>query len=299
MQTASSCVRLRSRGLAVASFTEAHNRRRMSSVAVQALDQLCAGVIIADNDGRVVEMNRAAEATVQLGDGLNICNGRLCARRAFETIKIAKLIAGATAGSKSGAAAGRMLVGRCDGLPPYVLTVAPLRTDMAVDNRGACNDRRCRPATPLPFGGGPRGILWVVAGRGAACGGAADRKDTGSDRRRRRRSDHDAANPARFDPEKSRRRTAVRSDPDIVEHRDRYSVLLGRVVQYGRSRYANAPVVSRGLNQNSVALPPGPCLFITLNQPPSIPSRAALAKCASEKTKLCDRIVPFNWIYFY
>jgi hypothetical protein len=135
MQTASSCVRLRSRGLAVASFTEAHNRRRMSSVAVQALDQLCAGVIIADNDGRVVEMNRAAEATVQLGDGLNICNGRLCARRAFETIKIAKLIAGATAGSKSGAAAGRMLVGRCDGLPPYVLTVAPLRTNIAVDDR--------------------------------------------------------------------------------------------------------------------------------------------------------------------
>jgi hypothetical protein len=71
-------------------FHGSHNRRRMSSVAVQALDQLCAGVIIADNDGRVVEMNRAAEATVQLGDGLNICNGRLCARRAFETIKIAE-----------------------------------------------------------------------------------------------------------------------------------------------------------------------------------------------------------------
>jgi DNA-binding CsgD family transcriptional regulator len=48
---------------------------------------------------------------------------------------MAKLISGATADVKLGAAAGRMLVGRCEGLPPYVLTVAPLRTNMAVDNR--------------------------------------------------------------------------------------------------------------------------------------------------------------------
>jgi hypothetical protein len=46
-----------------------------------------------------------------------------------------KLIADATADAKLGAAAGRMLVGRCDGLPPYVLTVAPLRTDRALDDR--------------------------------------------------------------------------------------------------------------------------------------------------------------------
>jgi DNA-binding CsgD family transcriptional regulator len=134
MQTASWPGRLRSQRVAARSFTEAHNRRWMSSVAVRALDQLCAGVIIADNNGRVIEMNRAAEFIVQLDDGLNICNGRLCARRTFETTKIAKLIAGAT-DAKAGAAAGRMLVGRCDGLPPYVLTVAPLRTNIAVDDR--------------------------------------------------------------------------------------------------------------------------------------------------------------------
>jgi DNA-binding CsgD family transcriptional regulator len=125
---------LRSRRIVVSSYTEAHNRRWMSSVAVQALHQLCAGVIITDNNGRIVEMNRAAETIVQLDNGLNICNGRLCARRTFETAKIAKLIAAATE-DKLGAAAGRMLVGRCDGLPPYVLTVAPLRTNMAVDDR--------------------------------------------------------------------------------------------------------------------------------------------------------------------
>jgi DNA-binding CsgD family transcriptional regulator len=112
-----------------------HNRRRRAPVALGALNQLRAGVIIADNRGQVIEVNRAAESIVRLEDGLNIHNGRLCARRTFETAKIGKLIAGATAGAKSGAAVGRMLVGRGDSLPPYVLTIAPLRTDMAVDDR--------------------------------------------------------------------------------------------------------------------------------------------------------------------
>jgi DNA-binding CsgD family transcriptional regulator len=114
---------------------EIHSLGWRSSVALGALDQLCAGVIIADNGGKVIEMNRAAESIVRLEDGLNIRNGRLCARRTFETVKVAKLISGATADGKLGVAAGRMLVGRCDGLPAYVLTVAPLRSDMAVDHR--------------------------------------------------------------------------------------------------------------------------------------------------------------------
>jgi DNA-binding CsgD family transcriptional regulator len=117
------------------SATSFHNRRRRDSVVLRALDQLCAGVIIVDSGGQVIEMNRAVESIVQLEDGLSIRNGRLCTRRTFETVKVAKLIAAATADAKSSAAAGRMLVGRCDVLPPYVLTVAPLRTDMAVDNR--------------------------------------------------------------------------------------------------------------------------------------------------------------------
>jgi DNA-binding CsgD family transcriptional regulator len=135
MQAISKPKRIRSRqpiGWSVAGF---HNRRWRHSVALGALDQLCAGVIITDSGGRVIEMNRAAESIVRLDDGLNVRNDRLCARRAFETAKMAKLIAGAAADAKSDRAAGRMLVGRCDGLPPYVLTVAPLRTDMAVDHR--------------------------------------------------------------------------------------------------------------------------------------------------------------------
>jgi DNA-binding CsgD family transcriptional regulator len=108
-----------------------HSRRRRDAVALRVLDQLRAGVIVTDNGGQIIEINRAAKFIVQFDDGLNIRNGQLCARRAFESAKMAKLIAGATAD----AAARRMLVGRCDGLPPYMLNVAPLRTDMAVDDR--------------------------------------------------------------------------------------------------------------------------------------------------------------------
>jgi DNA-binding CsgD family transcriptional regulator len=124
-----------SRPILGASVAEAHDQRWRSSVALRVLDQLCAGVIVTDNSGRVVEMNRAAESIVQLDDGLKVSNDRLCARRAFETAKVAKLVAGATADAESRRAAGRMLVGRCDGLASYVLTVAPLHTGMAVDDR--------------------------------------------------------------------------------------------------------------------------------------------------------------------
>jgi PAS domain-containing protein len=126
--------RIRSRLAGGRSVAEVHNQRWISSVALQALDQLGAGVIVTDNCGRVIEMNRAAESIVRLEDGLLIRNGQLCAKRVFETTKVTKLIAGATAEGKPGAAAGRMLIGRCDGLPAYVLTMAPLRADRAVGN---------------------------------------------------------------------------------------------------------------------------------------------------------------------
>src|SRR4029077_12174651 len=88
--------RFRARRFVGWSHTEIHSRRSMPSVALRALDQLCAGVIVTDNTGLVIEMNRAAEAIVQLADGLLVREGRLCARRVFETTRVAKLIAGAT-----------------------------------------------------------------------------------------------------------------------------------------------------------------------------------------------------------
>jgi DNA-binding CsgD family transcriptional regulator len=104
-------------------------------VALQALDRLCSGVIVSDDGGRVVEMNRGAQAMVGLEDGLAVRNGQLCARRAFETAKMSKLISAAAAVGKAGGAAGRMLIGRGDGRPAYVLTVAPLHPDLAIGDR--------------------------------------------------------------------------------------------------------------------------------------------------------------------
>jgi DNA-binding CsgD family transcriptional regulator len=104
-------------------------------VALQALDRLCSGVIVSDGGGRVVEMNRGAHAMMQLEDGLAVRNGQLCARRAFETAKMAKLISAAAAVGKTGVAAGHMLIGRGDGRPAYVLTVAPLHPDLAIGDR--------------------------------------------------------------------------------------------------------------------------------------------------------------------
>jgi DNA-binding CsgD family transcriptional regulator len=104
-------------------------------VALQALDRLCSGVIVSDDGGRVVEMNRGAEAMVDLEDGLAVRNGQLCARRAFETAKMSKLISAAAGVGKTGGAAGHMLIGRGDGRPAYVLTVAPLDPDLAIGNR--------------------------------------------------------------------------------------------------------------------------------------------------------------------
>ena len=119
------------------SVAEFHDRRWKPSAALRALDQLSAGVIIAHHDGRVVEMNRAAEYIVGLEDGVKIRKDRLCAGRAFETDKIAKLIAGATAHGELGAAAGRMLIRRSGSLPPYVLTIAPLNADVGDDQQFA------------------------------------------------------------------------------------------------------------------------------------------------------------------
>jgi DNA-binding CsgD family transcriptional regulator len=126
---------IRSQSAAGWSAAEFHNQEWRPAVALRALDQLCAGVIVTDNGGWIIEMNRAAESIVRLDDGLTVRNDRLCARRAFETAKMAKLIAGVTADGKPGAAAAHMLAGRCDGLPPYVLTIAPLSADTTIDDR--------------------------------------------------------------------------------------------------------------------------------------------------------------------
>jgi PAS domain-containing protein len=105
-----------------------------SAVALRALDQLATGVIVTDGAGWVIELNRAAERIVRRNDGLTVRNGQLCARRAFEAVKLARLISAAAAEHDTGTTPGRMVVGR-RGDRPYVLTVAPLGAELAVYGR--------------------------------------------------------------------------------------------------------------------------------------------------------------------
>ena len=104
-----------------------------SSVALQALDQLAAGVVVTDGAGRVIELNQLAERIVRSDDGLMIRNGRLDALGVSERETLAKLIAAAAA--PDGAAMGRMRVGRRGGRLAYLLTVAPLGAELTVYER--------------------------------------------------------------------------------------------------------------------------------------------------------------------
>jgi PAS domain-containing protein len=113
---------------------ELRNLAWKSAAALRALDQLAAGVIITDGDGRVVEMNRASEHILRRDDGLTVRQGKLFAQRVFEQNKLARFIAVAANG-KIAAAVGRMLVGRHGGRVAYILTVAPLGVELAVYER--------------------------------------------------------------------------------------------------------------------------------------------------------------------
>jgi PAS domain-containing protein len=99
------------------------------------LDQLAAAVIVADCDGRLIEMNRAAERILERADGLTIGNGKLGALHVFDNARLEAFIAAAAAEQKTAGAIGRMRIRRHVGRTPYVLTVAPLGADLAVYGR--------------------------------------------------------------------------------------------------------------------------------------------------------------------
>jgi DNA-binding CsgD family transcriptional regulator len=97
-----------------------------SAIVHGRIDHLAAAVMFTDADGRIVETNQAAERILRLGDGLTIRNGQICARRNFETTKLAELIAHATGATGSHPSAGALLVGREGGHPAYIVRVAPV-----------------------------------------------------------------------------------------------------------------------------------------------------------------------------
>ncbi len=104
-----------------------------SAIALRALDRVATGVMIADETGRVLECNAAAERILAIDDGLSVRAGILAPRRAFEVLRLARLIA--TAAARTDQAAGHMLVGRSNGHASYVVTVAPLSAEVTADAR--------------------------------------------------------------------------------------------------------------------------------------------------------------------
>jgi hypothetical protein len=142
--------------------TELHSLGWRSSVALQALDRLAAGVIITDGEGRVIELNRAAERIMRRGDGLMMRNGRLEAAGVLDGARLAKAIA-AAAEPRDAPAMGRMRIRRPSGRPAYILTVAPLGAELAVAERPLAMILLADPGGALCLGEGPRGTIWPVA----------------------------------------------------------------------------------------------------------------------------------------
>ena len=101
-----------------------------SAIARGKMDWLAAGAIFTDEHGRIIETNPAGERILRRGDGLTMRDGRIAARRSFETAKLARLIADAAVAGPSIPSAGRMLVARDEGRPPYVVRVAPAGGDL-------------------------------------------------------------------------------------------------------------------------------------------------------------------------
>jgi hypothetical protein len=87
------------------------------------LNRVAAAMMFTDGEGRIVETNHMAERVLHLGDGLTIHNGQICARRSFETAKLACLVAKAAGGGGSSVAC--MLIVRDGGRSPYVVRVSP------------------------------------------------------------------------------------------------------------------------------------------------------------------------------
>ena len=99
-----------------------------SSAAEEALDHLPFGVILIDAEGRVLLLNRAAEAVIAAADGLTVREGMLIAATSDETRALGRLVAeaaatGAGAGTSPG---GAIALSRPSMFTPLPVLVAPL-----------------------------------------------------------------------------------------------------------------------------------------------------------------------------
>ena len=149
-----------------------------SSVAVRALDQLAACVVVTDGDDRVVDLNRAAGSLLESANGLAVRDGKLHAAQVFENAKLQEFIAAAAAEQSASGAVRQMVIGRRGGRLPLAVMVMQLGLVRSPLGLGA--DRRSGRAAG--FGPGSRRTLRPIASGEPARGGARRRHEIGRDR---------------------------------------------------------------------------------------------------------------------
>ncbi|SDR63489.1 DNA-binding transcriptional regulator, CsgD family [Rhizobiales bacterium GAS113] len=121
-----------------------------SSIASHALDRLSSGVIVVDDERRIIETNLVAERILRRHDGLTMRGKMLRARRAVDDSKLGSLLVASGARTQAGADVGRMLVGRLGHRPAYPLTLARLPDYLAPNHRPLTMILVADPDAPSP-----------------------------------------------------------------------------------------------------------------------------------------------------
>jgi len=124
----------------------------------ELLDRLPIGIVLFDKTGRVLLLNKAAEALIALADGISVRNGRLTAGRPDMTAQLDRLIAKAAEASCGCglSAGGAVALSRPSLARPFEVLIAPLRLDESFGTRGAAAvafitdpERKVRPPPEL------------------------------------------------------------------------------------------------------------------------------------------------------
>jgi hypothetical protein len=133
-----------------------------ASIASQALDQLASGMIIADEDGRVIETYQVAERILRRSDDQRRETDRASRRRRCEA---PRLVAASAANAQTRAPIRGMFIGRVGNRAAYSLTIARISESLALPGLPFGDDPPVRPRCRPP--GDPRlhRAVWPVAGR--------------------------------------------------------------------------------------------------------------------------------------
>src|SRR5262249_28996602 len=103
-------------------FAELEGRQRAS---FDALDRLTFGILLLDQNSRIVGMNREAQLVVAQNDGLSLKGGGLSATLSTENRQIGTLVAGAikTSRGKGLAGGGVLAIARPSGKRPFAVVI--------------------------------------------------------------------------------------------------------------------------------------------------------------------------------